>query len=135
MLRACQAIFVSAVDLESAKAVLNDLEAWDEPEELSEGEPESAELPEVKGSEKDVDEEDDVEADTSEEWHDDDLVAEVWKGSEEDLADTLSICLREVGIGTHKSLEGGIWHLVVRPEKEARAREVVREVVEASPPN
>jgi hypothetical protein len=111
------------------------LEAFDEPEELVEGEPESAELPESNGSEKDVDEEDDVEADTSEEWHDDDPVAEVWKGSEEDVADTLSMCLREVGIGSNKSLEAGIWHLVVRPEKEARAKEVVREVVDASPPN
>jgi len=128
-------IFVSADNLERAKKVLADLEAFDEPEESLEGEPESAELPESKGSEKDVDEEDDVDADPSEEWHDDDIVAEVWKGSEEDLADTLSICLREVGIGSHKSLEAGIWHLVVRPEKEARAREVVREVVEASPPN
>jgi hypothetical protein len=128
-------IFVSAENLERAKKVLADLEAWDEPEELSEGDPESSGLPESIGSEKDVDEEDDVEADSSEEWHDDDLVAEVWKGSEEDLADTLSICLREVGIGSHKSLEGGVWRLVVRPEKEARAKEVVREVVEASPPN
>jgi hypothetical protein len=128
-------IYVSAVDLDRAKAVLNDLEAWEEPEESLEGEPDSVGLPESNGSEQDVDEEDDVDADTSEEWHDDELVAEVWKGSEEDLADTLSICLREVGIGSHKSLEAGIWHLVVRPEKEARAKEVVREVVEASPPN
>jgi hypothetical protein len=128
-------IFVSAENLERAKKVLADLEAWDEPEESLEGEPESTELPESNGSEKDVDEEDDVDADPSEEWHDDDLVAEVWKGSEEDLADTLSMCLREVGIGSHKSLEAGIWHLVVRPEKETRAKEVVREVVDASPPN
>jgi hypothetical protein len=128
-------IFVSAENLERAKKVLADLETWDQPEELSEGDPESSGLPESNGSEKDVDEEDDVEADSSEEWHDDELVAEVWKGSEEDLADTLSICLREVGIGSHKSLEAGEWHLVVHPEKEARAKEVVREVVEASPPN
>ncbi|HTC61514.1 MAG TPA: hypothetical protein VK709_01615 [Candidatus Saccharimonadales bacterium] len=128
-------IFISADNLERAKKVLADLEAFDEPEESLEGEPDSGELPESNGSKQDVDEEDDVDADTSEEWHDDDLVAEVWKGSEEDLADTLSICLREVGIGSHKSLEAGIWHLVVRPEKEARAKEVVREVVEASPPN
>src|ERR1700693_1768827 len=38
-------IFVSAENLERAKKVLADLEAWEEPEELSEGESDSAELP------------------------------------------------------------------------------------------
>jgi hypothetical protein len=126
-------IFVSAANLERAKKVLADLEAWDEPEELSEGESDSAELPDSDDLDKDDD--GDVEADPSEEWHDDDPVVEVWKGSEENLADTLSMCLREVGIASHKSIEVGIWRLVVRPEKEAKAKEVVREVVEASPPN
>jgi hypothetical protein len=127
-------ISVSAENLERAKKVLADLEAWDEPEELVEGEPDSPELPESDGLEKD-DDDDDVQADPAEEWHEDDPVAEVWKGSEEDLADTLSICLREVGISSLKLLEAGIWRLVVRPQKEARAKKVVREVVEASPPN
>jgi hypothetical protein len=127
-------IFVFAENLERAKKVLADLEAWEEPEELSEGEPESAELPESDGPDKD-DDDDDVQADLSKEWHEDDAVAEVWKGSEEDLADTLSMCLREIGIGSLKLSEAGIWRLVVRPEKEAKAKEVVREVVDASPPN
>ena len=33
-----------------------------------------------------------------------------------------------------KLSEAGQWRLVVRPEQESRAKEVVREVVEASPP-
>jgi hypothetical protein len=126
-------IFVSAENLECAKKVLADLEAWEDSEELSEGD--SAELPESDGSDKDDDEDDDVQADLSEEWHEDDPVSEVWKGSEEDIADTLSMCLREIGIGSLKLSENGLWRLVVRPEKEAKAKEVVREVVDASPPN
>jgi hypothetical protein len=125
-------IFVSAENLERAKKVLADLEAWDEPEENAEGESESAELP---GSDRlEEDEDEDLEADPSEEWNDDEPVVDVWEGSGEDVADILSKCLREVGIGSHKLSEAGIWRLVVRPQKEARAKEIVREVVEATPP-
>ncbi|HET6143779.1 MAG TPA: hypothetical protein VFE02_09725 [Candidatus Acidoferrales bacterium] len=124
-------IFVSAENLERAKKVLADLEAWVQPEELSEGESDAEELPETGGPD---DAEDDVSADTSDEWHEDEPVAEVWKGSQEDLAETLSLCLREVGIASHVSSDAGVWRLVVRPEKEAKAKEVVREVLEASPP-
>jgi hypothetical protein len=124
-------IFVSAENLERAKRVLADLAAFDAPEELSEGDSDLDELPETGGPD---DAEDDVSADTSEEWDEDEPSAEVWKGSQEDLAETLSLCLREVGIASHISSEAGMWRLVVRPEKEAKAKEVVREVVEASPP-
>lgn len=124
-------IFVAAENLERAKKVLADLEAWDTPEEALEGESDSEELPETGGPD---DAEDDVTPDTSEQWEEDEPVAEVWKGSQEDLAETLSLCLREVGIASHISSEAGVWSLVVRPEKEAKAKEVVREVVEASPP-
>jgi hypothetical protein len=124
-------IFVSAENLERAKEVLADLEAWDTPEELSEGESEVDELAETGGPD---DAEDDVSPDTAQEWDEGEPGTEVWKGSQEALAETLSLCLREVGIGSHISSEAGTWRLVVRPEKEAKAKEVVREVVEASPP-
>jgi phosphomannomutase len=124
-------IYVASQNLERAKKVLADLEAWDQPEELSEGESASDELPEEGGPD---DAEDDVSADTSEEWHEDEPVAEVWTGSEESLGETLSVCLREVGIASRMSSEAGLWRLVVRPEKEAKAKEIVREVVDASPP-
>jgi len=42
--------------------------------------------------------------------------------------------LRENGISAHMTVEGSRRRLVVHPEKETRAREIVREVVEASPP-
>lgn len=125
-------IFVSAENLDRAKKVLADLEACDGPEELSEGEPDSEELPESDAT--DEREEDGVEADPSKEWREVDPAAEVWRGNDEDVADTLSTCLREVGIDSHKILAARIWRLVVRPQKEARAKEVVREVVDASPP-
>jgi hypothetical protein len=125
-------IYVSGKDLEQAKKVLLDLQGWDEPEELSEGQRESLELPDSDNS--DSDEQTTLEPDSPDDWHEDDPVAEVWHGDNEHLADTLSACLREIGIGSRKLPEGGNWRLVVRPEHEARGKEVVREVVEARPP-
>jgi hypothetical protein len=125
-------IYVSGKNVEEAKKVLLDLEAWDDPEELSEGERESLELPESDIPESD--EQSSQLLDSSDNWDEDDPVAEVWNGEIEEFADTLMACLREIGIGSRKLSKAGHLRLVVRPEQESRAREVVREVVDASPP-
>jgi len=125
-------IYVSSKNVEEAKKVLLDLEAWDDPEEMSEGVRESLELPESDIPESD--EQTSQLLDSSDNWDQDDPVTEVWNGDKEEFADTLTSCLREIGIGSRKLSEAGHWRLVVRPEQEARAREVVREIVEASPP-
>lgn len=125
-------IYVSSKNLEQAKKILLDLQAWDNPEEMSEGERESLELPE--SDIPDSDEQTSLVPDSSDHWDEDDPVAEVWSGDNEHLADNLTACLREIGIASRKLREAAHWRLVVRPEKEARAKEVVREVVEASPP-
>ena len=125
-------IYVSSKDLERAKKVLIDLQAWDEPEELSEGEQESLELLESENA--DSNQQDELVPDISEDWYEDDPVAEIWKGGNEHLADTLSACFREIGIASRKLSEADEWRVVVRPKQEARAKEVVREVVQASPP-
>jgi hypothetical protein len=125
-------IYVSSKNVEEAKKVLLDLEAWDDPEELSEGERESLELPESDIPESD--EQSSQLLDSSDNWDEDDPVAEVWNGDKEEFADTLTACLREIGIASRKLSEAGHWRLVVRPEQELRAKEIVREVVDASPP-
>ena len=125
-------ICVSDTDAERAKKVLLGLDAWHDPEELTPEERESLTLPE-----SDIpDDEEQTEADPerSKNWDEDDPVAEVWTGENEDFADTLMVCLREIGIGSRKFSEAGHWRLVVRPEQESRAREIVREVVDATPP-
>ena len=71
--------------------------------------------------------------DLLENWHEDDPVAEVWSGDSETFADNLIICLREIRIASHKLPEAGHWSVVVRPEQQERAKEIVREVVEARP--
>ncbi len=63
----------------------------------------------------------------------DEAVREVWNGEQEDFANTLSACCRENGIASRKLSDSGRWRLFVRPEREARAKEIVREVVQARP--
>jgi hypothetical protein len=125
-------ICVSVTDVELAKKVLLGLDAWHDPDELTPEERELLALPESDhpGTEELAK----AEPERSENWDEDDPVAEVWNGDKEDFADTLTACLREIGIGSHKLSEAGHWRLVVRPEQETRAKEIVREVVEASPP-
>jgi hypothetical protein len=125
-------ICVSSMDVERAKKILLDLEAWDDPEEMTAEERESLALPESDSPEGN--EQASQPSDSSGNWDEDNPGTEIWKGDKEDLADGLMACLREIGIGSRKLSEAGYWRLVVRPEQESRAREIVREVVEASPP-
>ena len=125
-------IYISSADEMRAKRVLVDLGHLVDPGEMTEEDRQALELPASDGP---VDDEGSTEpADPSEHWEEDRPVAEVWDGPREDFADTLIACLQEVGIESRKFSEAGRWHLVVRQEKEPRAREIVREVVEASPP-
>jgi len=50
------------------------------------------------------------------------------------MAEYLKLCFTGVGIGCVFSEDGGRIRVMVLPEAEKRAREVVREVVEAEPP-
>jgi len=125
-------IYVSSKNAEQAEKVLHDLHAWADPNEMTEEELKSLELPE--SDIPDIDGESNPPLDSWDIWDEDAPVAEIWNGDKEELADTLTACLREIGIISHKLSGAGHWHLVVHPEQESRAREVVREVVEATPP-
>jgi hypothetical protein len=125
-------ICVFGADEDRAKKVLLELEGRTDPDELTAEELESLALPAS----------DDVDggaganapADLPEDWDDDAAASEVWNGEQEDFANTLGACLRENGIASRKLTRDGGWRLEVRCEHEARAKEIVREVVEASPP-
>ena len=125
-------IYISILDMERAKKVLVDLGHLVDPEEMTEEERASLALPESDIPKSD--EETILALDSSDDWDDADPVVEVWKGDKEELADTLKVCLREIGIASRKLAEADHWSIEVRPELESRAREIVREVVEASPP-
>jgi hypothetical protein len=121
-------IFVSAEDRDAARKIILDEDGRIDPDELTPEGIEALTLPESDSPENDDP------ADLSVEWQDDDPATAVWTGEDETLADNLAMCLREVGIASRKVGEAGHWSLAVRPEKESRAKEIVREVVDASPP-
>lgn len=71
--------------------------------------------------------------DVAEAYDPDQAVAEVWSGNDADLKDMLVACLRENGIGCEIDAEG-VFRIRVMPPRESRALEIIREVIEATPP-
>jgi hypothetical protein len=125
-------ICVSSANAERAGKILADLQSWDDPEEMTEEERASLELPESDLNNNDS--QSTLPQDLTQDWYEDDPVSEVWSGDREDFADGLLACFREVGIASRKLAEAGHWRVVVRPGQKSRAKEIVREVVDASPP-
>jgi hypothetical protein len=72
--------------------------------------------------------------DIVEDFDPDDATAEAWSGDDHEMAKYLKLCLSGVGIGCVLREDGAKTHVFVLPAEETRAREVVREVVEATPP-
>jgi hypothetical protein len=59
--------------------------------------------------------------------------AEVWSGSDLEMKDMLVASLRENGIGCELEVNGA-FRIRVMPSDESRAREIIHEVIDASPP-
>jgi hypothetical protein len=60
---------------------------------------------------------------------------EIWSGEDAALAQLLQDCFRENGIGVRcEGKPPGIMRLMAMPSDEAAAREIIREVTEATPP-
>jgi hypothetical protein len=67
-------------------------------------------------------------------WDPEQATCEVWSGDNRDMAQNLCVCLRETGIGSRLSLKMTATQVFVMPQDEARAREIVREIVNQAPP-
>lgn len=65
---------------------------------------------------------------------DEELTAEAWSGTTGDLAGMLKMCLREVGIASRAARNGSKERLLVAEADLPRSREIIREVIEAAPP-
>ena len=95
--------------------------------ELQDGTQSENELPDYPDDEP-------VPEDFAEDPDPEDTTAEVWAGEDAEMAQNLAVCLRGVGVGCVVSENGGQSRVRVLPGAEKRAREIVREVVDASPP-
>lgn len=75
-------------------------------------------------------------------WNAEDATVQLWDGQDTDLADMIRACLRENRIPSRSSRDAAesdsttqsTERLYVLPEHEARAKEIVREIVDAVPP-
>lgn len=72
--------------------------------------------------------------DIVEDFDPDEATEEVWSCEDVKMAEYLRLCLAGVGIGCVLREDGGKSRVMVLPEAEKRAREIVREVVEGEPP-
>jgi hypothetical protein len=67
-------------------------------------------------------------------WDPEQATCEVWSGDDRAIAKNLCDCLRENGVGSRVPPEVMSLRIFVLPGDEARAREIVREVIEQAPP-
>jgi len=68
-------------------------------------------------------------------WYPEDATTEVWSGNPKESGSIVEMSLKENRINYRVALEGDeLKRVFVMPEDEARAREIVREVVEGAPP-
>lgn len=86
-------------------------------------------------SDSELEEEDETQPadDIVEDYDPENATVEIWSGSDLDLKNMLVASFRENGIGCEVEVNGA-FRILVMPSDESRAREIVREVIDASPP-
>ena len=125
------AIFVPAHQGDAARAAMDKAIR-----ELQNGSRDPDALASSESSEPDFPEEDDASPapdDIVEDYDPEQATLEVWSGSDADTKDMLVASLRENGIGCEVE-SAGTFRMFVMPQSERRAREIVREVIDASAP-
>ncbi|MGA8222245.1 MAG: hypothetical protein WB780_11375 [Candidatus Acidiferrales bacterium] len=75
-----------------------------------------------------------AEDDLLEDFFPEDATAEVWSGEDAEMGENIRMCLREVGINCDVRQENGKTRVFVLPQSETRAREIIREITEATAP-
>lgn len=60
--------------------------------------------------------------------------SKVWSGADASMAQSINVCLREVGIGCVVNETKGNFNVCVERASEIRAREIIREIIDQTPP-
>lgn len=95
---------------------------------------ETEDVPDVKEQEADVETERNRTAWDPTDWNPEEAKVKVWSGDESYPGEVVEMALRENQIHARFEKAEGKNAILVRPEDEARAREIVREIVEGAPP-
>jgi hypothetical protein len=132
-------VLVHQDDYRAAEAVLQTVPLVDtadsEDEQGSEDEKDPEELPEDSDELQEADSEEPAPDDIpQEEFREAKATAEVWSGDNMGTAEAICMSLRENGIGSLVDEAEGKQRLRVMPDSESRAKEIVREVIEETPP-
>jgi hypothetical protein len=72
--------------------------------------------------------------DQLEDFRPDDATSQVWSGADGSMAQSINVCLREVGIGCVVNETHGSINVCVERASEIRAKEIIREIIEQTPP-
>jgi hypothetical protein len=133
-------IWVCGADLEAARNIVRDVytrldhDGSDTDEDATVGDSSSA----VRDQSDDADEFDSDRRepvdDIAEELDPDDATVEAWCGADASMAQIFKDCLRENGIACVIVEEGGKHRLMVLPRSSDRAKEIIREVIDAAAP-
>jgi hypothetical protein len=67
-------------------------------------------------------------------WYPEDAIVEVWSQQGDDISSGIQMVLKEHLIHCRLDLHNGVRKVFVAPEDEARARKIVREIVDGAPP-
>lgn len=127
-------VFVHKEDYPAAEAVLQTAPAAVATADSGDDQ-DSEDLPEESDELKENDSDESAPDDIVENFESDEATAEIWSGDDRDLAEMFRMSLRENGIGCVLDRSGGKNTVRVMPAAEARAKEIVREILEGTPPN
>jgi uncharacterized Zn finger protein (UPF0148 family) len=75
-----------------------------------------------------------VSDDQLENFNPDDATSQVWSGADGSMAQSINVCLREVGIGCVVNETQGNFNVCVERASEIWAKEIIREIIEQTPP-
>jgi hypothetical protein len=131
------AVFIHARDHRAASAALEELNRRrTEPEDSDEA-PRHSNAPVQDSSANDDDDDlSDVPPDyVPEDFDPDDATAEVWSGEDATTRDNLITCLRGIGIGSATDEFAGRLRIRVTPSSQKRAKEMIRQIADASEPS
>lgn len=67
-------------------------------------------------------------------WDPERATTEIWRGGNLDMAESVRVSLQENGIGAQFQNDGASTRILVYPSDESRAKEIIREIVEAGLP-
>lgn len=126
-------ILVHKGDYAAAQAVLETVPIPVETAD-SEDEQNSEELPDESDELKESDSNESAPDDIADDFKPGEATAEIWSGDDNDMAETVRMCLPENGIGCVVENRDGKQSLRVMPGAETRAKEIVREILEGAPP-